>query len=541
MNAVDYSSGLTGWQQFGQGIANAFNNIFTDDNVNSIVGSLDGMATGIVSALEESLGNEEVQTKIKTVMTSLVDGIAKIIKSDEVQGVLEEAWGVVLDSLETIIREKHPMIDWAYKTYNTEKTYATLGKASVQTLWGKITGSGTGDTTQSPSETIEQRTQSYMTMSQSEIKAQRAAMKQQQEIKKSLETGFYSPFAAGTGFTTKKTTVSTPTTTTGSITSSLPTGTLSIGANISPGTGEKLLKSVQNSIKGKSVTVETSNTDATSTGLTMYNTLQKTASKNAISFKSVNTTKGTDFLSQLQSNIKSANKAVSVASMSNGDGKGYINSLDSDIKAVNGNWKPKVGAKSNGDGKGYINSLDDDIKAVNGDWKPKVGAKSNGDGKGYINTLQADIEDTGWQVRIPAEVTGLADSIKNELESQVAKFSFTNKNGQTITNWGALNLSVEGHANGGYVTEGQMFVAREAGPELVGTIGNRTAVVNNEQIVASVARGVETANAEEAVLLREQNRLLRALLAKDSTVTISTSQIVNGLNRASRRTGTATI
>ena len=223
MNAVDYSSGLTGWQQFGRGIANAFNNIFTDDNVSSIVGSLDGMATGIVSALEESLGNEEVQTKIKTVMTSLADGIAKIIKSDEVQGVLEEAWGVVVDSLETIIREKHPLIDWAYKTYNTEKTYAALGKASAQTLWGKITGSGTGDTTQSPSETIEQRTQSYMTMSQAEIKAQRAALKEQQEIKKSLETGFYSPFAAGTGFTTKKTTVSTPTTTTGSMTSSLPT------------------------------------------------------------------------------------------------------------------------------------------------------------------------------------------------------------------------------------------------------------------------------------------------------------------------------
>ena len=213
--------------------------------------------------------------------------------------------------------------------------------------------------------------------------------------------------------------------------------------------------------------------------------------------------------------------------------------MDDDIKAVNGSWKPKVGAKSNGDGKGYINSLDDDIKAVNGSWKPKVGAMSNGDGCGYINTLQADIEDTGWQVRIPAKVTGLADSIKNELESQVAKFSFTNKNGQTITNWGALNLTLA--ANGGFPTEGQMFVAREAGPELVGTIGNRTAVVNNEQIVASVARGVATANAEEAVLLREQNRLLRALLAKDSNVTISTSQIVNGLNRASRRTGTASI
>jgi hypothetical protein len=45
-------------------------------------------------------------------------------------------------------------------------------------------------------------------------------------------------------------------------------------------------------------------------------------------------------------------------------------------------------------------------------------------------------------------------------------------------------------AEGGMVGEGQMFIAREAGPELVGTIGNRSAVVNNDQIVSSVSKGV---------------------------------------------------
>ena len=43
-------------------------------------------------------------------------------------------------------------------------------------------------------------------------------------------------------------------------------------------------------------------------------------------------------------------------------------------------------------------------------------------------------------------------------------------------------------ASGGLVNEGQMFIAREAGPELVGTIGNRNAVVNNDQIVPSVSQ-----------------------------------------------------
>ena len=35
-----------------------------------------------------------------------------------------------------------------------------------------------------------------------------------------------------------------------------------------------------------------------------------------------------------------------------------------------------------------------------------------------------------------------------------------------------------------------MFIAREKGPELVGKIGKHTAVINNDQIVASVASGV---------------------------------------------------
>ena len=45
-------------------------------------------------------------------------------------------------------------------------------------------------------------------------------------------------------------------------------------------------------------------------------------------------------------------------------------------------------------------------------------------------------------------------------------------------------------AEGGVPDAGQMFVAREAGPELVGNVGRRTAVVNNDQIVESVSQGV---------------------------------------------------
>lgn len=49
-------------------------------------------------------------------------------------------------------------------------------------------------------------------------------------------------------------------------------------------------------------------------------------------------------------------------------------------------------------------------------------------------------------------------------------------------------------ANGGFVDEGQLFIAREAGAEMVGSIGNKTAVANNDQIVEGISIGVEAAN-----------------------------------------------
>jgi len=96
-------------------------------------------------------------------------------------------------------------------------------------------------------------------------------------------------------------------------------------------------------------------------------------------------------------------------------------------------------------------------------------------------------------------------------------------------------------ADGGFPTTGQMFIAREAGPEMVGTIGNKSAVVNNEQIVAGISRGVQDANSEQNELLREQNNLLRALLEKDTTAEIPVSTIVKALSRKNQRDGAVAV
>lgn len=93
------------------------------------------------------------------------------------------------------------------------------------------------------------------------------------------------------------------------------------------------------------------------------------------------------------------------------------------------------------------------------------------------------------------------------------------------------------YATGGFPTTGEMFIAREAGPELVGNIGRKTAVANNEQIVASVSRGVAEANSEQNTLLREQNTLLRALLEKETGTYLDGKKITASVEKHQRERG----
>ena len=98
---------------------------------------------------------------------------------------------------------------------------------------------------------------------------------------------------------------------------------------------------------------------------------------------------------------------------------------------------------------------------------------------------------------------------------------------------------IEPKATGGFVDNGQLFVAREAGPEMVGTINGKTAVANNDQIVAGIASGVASANAEQNTLLREQNRILsqRANNNNNGNSGITVSGLVNALQQANARAG----
>ena len=77
----------------------------------------------------------------------------------------------------------------------------------------------------------------------------------------------------------------------------------------------------------------------------------------------------------------------------------------------------------------------------------------------------------------------------------------------TISSRGGGNRLTAAHqakfADGGFVDRGELFIAREQGPEMVGQIGNRTAVANTQQIVTGIADGVYEGNAENKAILEK--------------------------------------
>ena len=95
------------------------------------------------------------------------------------------------------------------------------------------------------------------------------------------------------------------------------------------------------------------------------------------------------------------------------------------------------------------------------------------------------------------------------------------------------------YAKGGFPDEGELYIARENGSEMIGRMGNKNVVANNQQIIDGITRGVASANSQQNALLREQNELLRALLEKDTGISIG--DITNAARRQNQRMGKTVI
>lgn len=161
--------------------------------------------------------------------------------------------------------------------------------------------------------------------------------------------------------------------------------------------------------------------------------------------------------------------------------------------------------KKSKDGKRYASELKD--------------AQKNGteQGQQYIDKLAKKIND--GTLKVSNEASKVGKQSKEKFESHKADFKVDTKSANNILSrfmssipsskpmkldlktdkkrfkigdFG-FDIGLFSYATGGFPDSGQMFIAREAGPELVGRIGRRTAVANNDQIVQGIASAVRSA------------------------------------------------
>jgi hypothetical protein len=98
--------------------------------------------------------------------------------------------------------------------------------------------------------------------------------------------------------------------------------------------------------------------------------------------------------------------------------------------------------------------------------------------------------------------------------------------------------AVSTYATGGYVDKGQMFIARESGPELVGQIGRKTAVANNSQIVSGISVGVENANEQVvAAIYAVASQIVAAIEENGGDTYLDGKRITDTVEKTKRQRG----
>lgn len=148
----------------------------------------------------------------------------------------------------------------------------------------------------------------------------------------------------------------------------------------------------------------------------------------------------------------------------------------------------------------------------------------------YITNYSTNVEKS--MKTVEASVNTALESVKKKVNNFSlpdilikARLDFTGNQttgaGFVDGNIASINRKIQGYSTGGHPDTGELFIANEDGPELIGRMGTRTAVANTDQIVDGITRGVSVANAEEVSLLKQQNNLLQAILQKTGITTKS--------------------
>ena len=141
----------------------------------------------------------------------------------------------------------------------------------------------------------------------------------------------------------------------------------------------------------------------------------------------------------------------------------------------------------------------------------------------------------------PKVDTSSVDNAIRKVETLQDRIIEANNSSLKVKNGVSVRTYSE-YASGGFPDAGSLFVAREAGPELVGQIGRRTAVANNDQIVEGIAGGVRNANSDVVnALYAAASQIVRAVNDKDTNVVLDGQKVSEAVtknqNRANRMYG----
>lgn len=149
---------------------------------------------------------------------------------------------------------------------------------------------------------------------------------------------------------------------------------------------------------------------------------------------------------------------------------------------------------------GLINVITDIGKSIYNGFTGAISSLGNFVNNKIINPVKTSFTSL-WNT-----LSGIFNNIKNAISNTLSNinikiklphFSWTT---QPAPGWvsnilSALSLptslpklNISWYAEGGFPDVGQLFVANEAGPELIGNIGNKTAVANNDQITTAIAK-----------------------------------------------------
>lgn len=118
-----------------------------------------------------------------------------------------------------------------------------------------------------------------------------------------------------------------------------------------------------------------------------------------------------------------------------------------------------------------------------------------------IDKFQSKLQNTDFKVNIQTQMSditslakGAAINFSNVFKGYLTlpKITLENESGVKMPYANAY-AQFKAYATGGFPDVGELFLAREAGAEFVGRMGNRNVVANNDQIVSAVSAGVANA------------------------------------------------